>query len=181
MKPSSIGISSVVEPSWIVKRRSWSRPARRSVSRPSAGANGAITSTRATSPAAYCLRSGTSVTSSCSRSRRGGTRPPATQTRSSLSFARPAASWMRALMRQTPPSFATKRTRAGASVDCSGWSWASFGTCVHSPSTCSQSSRSACSAIGRPAIASPSRSVTMASIVIGSPFCTKGFSARRPT
>ena len=178
---SSTGIASVCEPPTIVKRSSRTRPLRRRVRTPSAGAKGARTSTFATSPARYSFRSGTSVTFSSSRSRRGGTRPPATQTRSSVSFSRPRSSATRAMTRHAPPSFASKRTRTGSGADGTSRAWTSFGTSFHSPSTCSQSSRSARSLRGRPAMAPPSRSVAIASIAMGSPFCTKARLVRRPT
>ena len=181
VKPSSTGISSVCEPPAIVKRSSRRSPLRRRVRIPSAGAKGASTRTFATSPARYSFRSGTSVTFSSSRPRRGGTRPPATQTRSSVSFSRPRSSATRATTRQAPPSFASKRARTGSPADSSVRSCASFGTSFHSPSTCSQSSRSARKSTARPAIARPSRSVAIASITMGSPFCTKARSVRRPT
>ena len=114
VKPSSTGIASVCEPPAIVKRSSRTRPLRRRVRTPSAGAKGASTRTFATSPARYSFRSGTSVTFSSSRPRRGGTRPPATQTRSSVSFSRPRSSATRATTRQAPPSFASKRARTGS-------------------------------------------------------------------
>ena len=178
---SSTGIARVCEPPAIVKRSSRTRPLRRRVRTASAGAKGASTSTFATSPARYSFRSGTSVTFSSSRSRRGGTRPPATQTRSSVSFSRPRSSATRATTRQAPPSFASKRTRTASAADGTSRSWTSFGTSFHSPSTCSQSSRSARSRSGRPGTAPPSMSVAIASIAMGSPFCTKARSVRRPT
>ena len=55
VKASSIGIASVCEPPAIVKRSSRTRPLRRRVRTPSAGAKGASTSTFATSPARYFL------------------------------------------------------------------------------------------------------------------------------
>ncbi len=80
-----------------------------------------------------------------------------------------------------PPSFASKRAGTGSAPESSVLSWTSFGTSFHSPSTCSQSSRSARSRTGRPATARPSRSVAITSTAMGSPFCTKARSARRPT
>ena len=106
-----MGISSVCDPPLTVKRSSRRRPARRRVRRPSAGAKGAITRMRATSPGRYSFPSGTRVTSSCSRPRLGGTGPPATHTRSSVSLGRPESSSTTATTLHDPPSRPSKLHR----------------------------------------------------------------------
>ena len=82
-------------------------PSRRSVKTPSAGVNGEITSSSATSPGAKSFLLGMIWTSSCSTLRFGGVLPPGTQTVNWLSLKRSLSSITVAVIVYCPPCLAT--------------------------------------------------------------------------
>ena len=93
MSASSIGTCTIAEPSGASNVSLDSMPPRVTVSRPEAGANGALTRSSAVSPGAYVSASGMIVTCSCSTLRSGRTPPPLTQRVNTVRLLRPASSW----------------------------------------------------------------------------------------
>ena len=96
-------------------------------------------------------------------------------------FSRPCSSSTVAVMRYVPPSAVSKVQRTGSSTERTVQTCSSTSSCSQEPLAKVQCRRTARISIARPAIRLPSRSVTIASTLMGWPCSTKVRSLRRPT
>ena len=169
---SSSGILSVIDESFIVNRSVLTMPSRRNVSTPSAGVNGEITSSSATSPGTKSFLDGMICTCSCSTLRFGGVLPPGTQTVNSLSLNLSLSSITVAVIVYRPPCLAIKVQFCGLSPDLTVHVCSLMVCSFHEPLSNAQSFKTALISASRPVTRLPSMSDTIDSTSIFSPFWT---------
>src|SRR5262249_20668919 len=132
-------------------------------------------------PALYSFLWGRSCALSLVTLRSGGSLPPATHTFTSVRLRRPRASLTIADTLYIPPSLASNWHVSGLSDDTTRQSCGSTSLVLYSPPSNSQSCLTARTATSLLGTIFPSRSTTIVSSLIGSPFCRNGRASLTPT
>ena len=182
MSPSVTGIVSTALPV-SSKSKVWVRsiPLREITARPWASENGDWTRTSAVSPGCQLSPSGIRVSCSSATLRLWGRVPPETHRVSSVRLSRPSSSVTVAEIRYRPPTEGVNSQPTGPSAEVTPHDSSGTGISTQLPPSNLHSRRVVATSTSRPATRVPSRSVTITSIVKGSPASTKVRGPRRPT